>query len=475
MQENDPIRVLIGHAVEIVGIPKYDGTVIAAGEQDVAVARHAGDGVLVADERAIIVEGIALSLVDVDLRGIAANDYKRAALVPKIVQAQYLVAFLVIECKVPPIVDMLIELRVNRRRDVLPIFSALFFLSDLPYRYLAIVTSGDKVLVVHRRLADDARYRIGVLESFLRFEDDGAADLKIPKSDGAVLLPCRDQAAILEEAHAARFALLKLQGRHDFHVLRVPQFDGAIEGAGDQFGFVLDRLVGLLTKSARVQCDYVQDRVGVAFDILRLLSQLDPVRSHASLREHKQRLPQVLFEDLDLFDLDSNFGRLFVEAAHLFRIFLFVSVIGEQMLLNCELRAQIDVGDVDVAQLVGKVEFLRLVIPADRGVQALVRVGHAEEVFPLFFRLRRWRLLHWELLRHIKACTISSYHLVEANRESAALFLAVQDLREAESMDAAFLVLEQELDLLILFFGPPPSIGRLELEQGAFGIASVYS
>lgn len=57
------------------------------------------------------------------------------------------------------------------------------------------------------------------------------------------------------------------------------------------------------------------------------------------------------------------------------------------MLLDCELGSQIYVGYVDVPKFVRQVELLRLVVPANRRIQALVGIGHAEEVFPLFLGL----------------------------------------------------------------------------------------
>lgn len=64
------------------------------------------------------------------------------------------------------------ELRVDGRGNVLAILSTLFFLSDFPYGYLAVVAAGYQVLRILRSFAYDAGYRIGVFESFLRFQND---------------------------------------------------------------------------------------------------------------------------------------------------------------------------------------------------------------------------------------------------------------------------------------------------------------
>ena len=88
-------------------------------------------------------------------------------------------------------------------------------------------------------------------------------------------------------------------------------------------------------------------------DVVGLLTHLNLECQHLTLCEDKQNVSI----DIDL--LNFTIGNL---------------------LLDRVLLAHVDVCDVDVSLFVRDVQQFLLLIPADRGIEALVGVGHAEEL-----------------------------------------------------------------------------------------------
>ena len=174
------------------------------------------------------------------------------------------------------------------------------------------------------------------------------------------------EAAVGQECHAREFALFwRLKDVQNVHSLRVPEADSIVKRASYDFRFVANLLLSFILEPLWVQTDDLEDRVGVAFDVLGLLAHFDSEGFHAALCEAEQH--SVLRRRFFLFffaifldsfavnvdDLDFTIANLPLDRIPLAHVYM------------C---------DVNVSELIGQVEQLLLVVPADGGVEDLVRV-----------------------------------------------------------------------------------------------------
>jgi len=99
-------------------------------------------------------------------------------------------------------------------------FAGRSLLRNIPNRHSAIITSSNQKLLRFKGITGNTRNGVGMIASFLGLQDNLAADLKIPKSYSAILMPSGNKAAAGKEGHAAEFTLFwRLQEVHHVHLL----------------------------------------------------------------------------------------------------------------------------------------------------------------------------------------------------------------------------------------------------------------